>query len=179
MKVSNGSGIICSPSFLCTAASSTEIAFSKLDYKGQPYDYANWYINIGTQATNCSAVHIQEILISESDTVTSPSSMTTIVAFSGSATTDATHGWTIPAVATTGKGGCIEFQMDLRARKKYIGAIILGAAAASNVTKIGAVVLLSKAKTSHDTLAAKNHAGTVYGNLADTNAVGCMALVTG
>ena len=179
MFANNGSGIVVMPPTLQTEAGTTEMAFSKLDLEGQPYDYANWYINLGTQVTNCSAVHVQEILISESDTVTSPSSMTTIVAFSGSATTDATHGWTIPAVLNTGKGGVVELQMDLRARKKYIGAIITGAAAASNVTTISAVVLLSKGKVSHDTKADKNHTGTLYGNLAMTNAQGCLALVTG
>lgn len=179
MLLNNAGGLVSMPPTLQTAASTTEMAFSKLDIDGQPYDYANWYINLGTQVTNCSAVHIQEVLISESDTVTSPSSMTTIVAFSGSATTDATHGWTIPAVLSTGKGGIVELQMDLRKRKKYLGAIITGAAAASNVTTISAVVVMSRSKESHDTAARKNHTGAVYGNLAMTNAQGCLALVTG
>jgi len=179
MFANNNSGIVAMPPTLQTAAGTTELAFSKLDANGQPYDYANWYINLGTQVTNCSAVHISEVLIAESDTVTSPSSMTTIVAFSGSATTDATHGWTIPAVLYTGKGGVCELQMDLRKRKKYLGAIITGAAAASNVTTISAVVLLSRGKESRDSKAQKNHAGAVYGNLAMTNAQGCLALVNG
>lgn len=165
------------PPTLQTAASTTTMSFSKLDVNGQPFDYANWFINLGTQVTNCSAVHIQEVLVAESDTITSPSSMTTIVAFSGSATTDATHGWTIPAVLTTGKGGVAELQMDLRKRKKYIGVTITGAAAASNVTTISAVVLLSRGKESRDTAAQKNHTGAVYGNLCMTNAQGCLALV--
>jgi len=175
----NGCGIVAMCPTLQTEASTDTISFSKLDSVGQPYDYANWYINIGTEVTNCSAVHIQEVLIAESDTVTSPSSMTTIVAFSGSATTDTTHGWTIPAVATTGDGGVVELQMDLRRRKKYIGATITAAAAASNVTSISAVILLSKGKQSHDTAAKKNHCGDVYGNLCQTMVHGCMALVTG
>ena len=175
----NGAGIVCMRPTLQTAASTTLMSFSKLDVDGQPYDYANWYINLGTQVTNCSAVHISEVLIAESDTVTSVSSMTTIVAFSGSATTDTTHGWTIPAVATTGDGGVVELQMDLRKRKKYLGVKITGAAAASNVTTISAVVLLSDAKESHDTATRKNHVGAVYGNLSMTMAHGCMTLVTG
>jgi len=177
MLQNNNSGIVAMPPTLQTAASTDTMSFSKLDANGQPYDYANWYINLGTQVTNCSAVHVQEILIAESDTVTSPSSMTTIVAFSGSATTDATHGWTIPAVLYTGKGGVVELQMDLRKRKKYIGVTITGAAAASNVTTISAVVLMSRGKESRDSKAQKNHAGAVYGNLCMTNAQGCLALV--
>ena len=179
MNKINGCGIVSMPPTLQTAASTDTMSFSKLDANGQPFDYANWFINVGTEVTNCSAVHIQEVLVAESDTVTSPSSMTTIVAFSGSATTDATHGFTIPAVLNTGKGGVIELQMDLRKRKKYIGATITAAAAASNVTTISAVVLLSRGKESRDTKAAKNHAGAVYGNLCMTNAQGCLALVTG
>lgn len=179
MLLLNGSGLVTQPPLLQTAAGTDTFSFSKLDAQGQPYDYANWYINLGTQATNCSAVHISEILIAESDTVTSPSSMTTIVAFSGSATTDATHGFTIPTVAYTGKGGIFELQMDLRRRKKYVGATITGAAAATNVTTISAVILLSRAKQSRDTVAEKNHTGAVYGNLCSTNAQGCLALVTG
>jgi len=180
MFAQNDNGIVVMPPTLQTAASTTVMSFSKLDANGQPFDYLNLYINLGTQVTNCSAVHIQEVLIAESDTVTSASSMTTIVAFSGSATTDATHGWTIPAVLSTGKGGVVaELQMDLRKRKKYIGMTILGAAAASNVTTVSALVLLSNCKESRDSAANKNHTGATYGNLEATNAQGCMVVVTG
>lgn len=175
----DGCGLINMPSILQTQDGTNRMSFSTLDLEGQPYDHANWYINLGTEVTNASAVHVVEVLVAESDTVTSASSMTTIVAFSGSATTDTTHGWTIPTVATTGDGGNIEFQMDLRRRKKYLGVSITGAAASSNCTTIGCTVLLSKGKQSHDTKARKNHTGAVYGNLAETLAHGCMVLVKG
>lgn len=175
----NGCGLINMPGILQTQAETLRMSFSKLDSEGQPYDYANWFIGLGTQVTNASAVHLTEVLIAESDTVTSPSSMTTIVAFSGSATTDTTHGWTIPAVATTGDGGNIELQMDLRRRMKYLGISITSGAVTSNCTTVGCTVLLSKGKQSHDTKAKKNHTGSVYGNFVNTNAHGCMVLVTG
>jgi len=163
---------------LQTAASTHNFSFSKLDANGQPFAQANIFLNMGTVST--SADVFSEITVYESDTITTPSSMATVIpAFGASATTDASHGWSFTTGATgAGLGGIVEFQMDLRKRKKYIGVYVL-APAASNVVTFSAIVLLSKGAESRDSASDANHYGAVYGNLCATNARGCITRIIG
>lgn len=170
--------INCITPVLQTAASTHNFSFSKLDGNGQPFAQANIFINCGTVST--SADVLSEITVYESDTVTTPSSMATIIpAFGASATTDASHGWSFTlGAAGAGLGGVVEFQMDLRKRKKYIGVYIL-APAASNVITISAIALLSRGAESRDSASDANQYGVTFGNLCATNARGNIQRVIG
>lgn len=158
-----------------TSATGTALlSISKLSADGQPFDAAVIDVFCGTHATTTVAINILSIV--ESDTVTSPTSMTAITALTG--TTDATSALTLPGVAVTGPGCVIEFQLDLRKRKKFIG-VILGAASVGATQSVGAIARLIRGKTSKDTASLKSKTGATYGNLVATNAVGCAAVYAG
>jgi len=175
----NDHGIVVMTPILQTAASTHNFSFSKLDANGQPYAQANILFNMGTVSTN--ADDLSNIKVYESDTVTTPTSMTQIVAFSitNGTATDATHAnaWTFGASGAA-LGGVVELQMDLRKRKKYIGVYVL-APAASNVVTFSAMAILSRGAESRDSQSQANQYGSVYGNLAATNARGNIMRVIG
>ena len=122
----NDFAIVSKPYATCATNASTYFSFCKVDdvtHKSSPtgisYDYATVMVNVAAHATNGTAILVCKF--SESDTVTSPSSMTDIVALTGGTATSSTVGFVIPGAATTGVGGNMVFNIDLRGRKKYIG----------------------------------------------------------
>lgn len=170
--------IVYTPLTAITPTSNTGTAlmsFSKLDSNGQPNDFAIIDVFVGTHATTTVAINVLSIV--EDDSVTSPTSMTgTIASLTG--TTDATSAIAIPGVAVTGVGAVMEFQLDLRKRKKYIG-VLVAAKDIGATQRIGAIAKLYKSRESRDTSTKKSRTGATYGNLVATSAVGCAAVYQG
>jgi hypothetical protein len=142
------------------------MSFSKVGNGGEKFDYANILFHIGAAATT-SAV-MTTLKLTESDTVTSASSMSAIVALTGGTATSSSVGFVIPTAQVAG-GGLVEFQLDLRKRKKYLGLT----ATPAQTLVIGATALLSRASESQDTTTDKR-----ISNLANTTAVSVGKLVT-
>lgn len=172
MIESNDGALVVMPPVATATNTTTSFSFSKLGADGQPFDAAIIDIIISTHATNSNA--IEKLAVVEHDSTTSATSMTSIAALLG--TTDATSALTLPAATVTGLGTIVEFQVDLRKRKKYIGVLIHGA---GTTCTAGSVVRLVRGKTSKDTAALKSKTGATFGNLASTAAVGCSALYSG
>ena len=96
-------------------ASVASTATATLNFDTLGYDYLVADFTYGTQATTDAA--LTTLKWSEGDTT---SSYADIVAFTGGTATSTTVGYVIPAVTVTGLGGGIQFQMDLRKRKRYL-----------------------------------------------------------
>jgi len=141
------------------------LSFSRLGNSAEKFDYANILFHIGAAATT-SAV-MTTLNLKESDTVTSPSSMTAIVALTGGTATSSSVGFVIPAAQAAG-GNLVEFQLDLRKRKKYVGLT----ATPAQTLVLGATALLSRASESQDTTTDMQ-----LSNLANTSAVSVGLLV--
>jgi hypothetical protein len=169
IKSNDGSLVVCPPYISVTNATN----YLSFDTRG--YDYANVYIFCGTH-TSTTAV-FDQIRVAEHDTTTSASSMTQINALSSSTATSATYDNTLPTGANQGLGGIVqELQIDLRGRKRYLG-ITLGVVT-NNTAYVGAIARLSRAAESADTAAEKSLPVPLQAGV-DTNAIGCMQVVTG
>lgn len=144
-----------------------KLSFSKIGNGGERFDYANILVHVGTSATT-SAV-LSTLKLSESDTVTSVSSMTDIVAFTGGTATSTSVGFVIPT-AQAGGGNLVELRVDLRNRKKYVGMTVTP----GQSLILGATALLSRASESQDTTTDMQ-----LSNLESTSAVSVGKLVTG
>jgi hypothetical protein len=167
---SNEGSIVIMPSQAVTTNATAE-KYMSFDTKG--YDYCNLFILVGTCTTTTAA--FTGIEIAESDTVTSASSMTNITALVCSDTTSTSAPNALAAGATQGLGGCLgAFQLDLRARKRYLG-VTVSCAAHTNAPQVTGLALLGKASETAETAAAKS----LPLQLANTAVVGCMLLVTG
>jgi hypothetical protein len=149
------------------AAATTNV----MSFDRSGFDYCVIDILSGTTSSQTNA--IASIIVAESDTLSTPSLMEQIPAFSGSAATNTSYGWAIPAVTATSQGSVITLQMDLRKRKRYIGLELLGSAAGGTAS-IAAIARLSRAEESP--VSAVEHDGV---NLLYTNASGCVKVVTG
>jgi len=152
------------PPIVSTAAMTQCMSFDR-----SGFDYCTIDIIGGTNVTTTQV--FATIVVSESDTVTSPTSMTGIVALSGSTATNATYGFAIGSLSATTIGSVITLEFDLKPRKRYIG-LTLTASAAGGSAVIGAIAKLSRAELSPDTAALKDGI-----NLYDTAVCGCMTLV--
>lgn len=152
-----------------TPAASVTNATQAMSFDRSGFDYAEVLLLVGTHATTTTV--IETLKITESDTVTSATSMTDIVAFTGGTATSTSEGFVIPVVTTAGKGGVIPFYVDLRKRKKYIGFQVSGTSATA---VMGAVAKLTRSAESADTATEKNGV-----NLAATTVQGCMTVVNG
>ena len=153
------------PPELATADGTFDMAFDRTGF-----DYCIIDVLVGTGATDTMCITSLEVF--ESDTVTVASSMTKIVALSGSAATSATFGYAIPAGNATSEGNIITLQFDLKARKKYIGLYMLTSTAAG-CASVAAVARLSRGEDSPITAA--QHDGI---NLSETAVSGCIKVVT-
>ena len=120
-----------------------KMSFSKIGNSGETFDYANILVHVGTSATT-SAV-MSTLKLSESDSVTSVTSMTDIVAFTGGTQTSTSVGFVIPT-AQAGGGNLVAFQVDLRNRKKYLGLTVTP----GQSLVCGATAILSKSSESSD-----------------------------
>jgi len=167
MITSNEGSLVVLPMAATTTNASQYASF---DTKG--FDYANIYVLIGTHTTTTAVV--TGLKISEHSSTTSASSMTDIAALCCSDTTSTSAVNALPAGAVQGLGGIVtEFQIDLRARERYLGITVN---AATNQTAItGAVARLTRSAESSDSATEKS----LPLNLASTAVVSCMQVVTG
>lgn len=140
-------GAIAMTPALTTASNATQTMH--IDTKG--YDYAKCLINVGTHST--TGTGIQTITFSESDTITSPSSMTDIVALTCGTATSTSVGVLIPAVTVLGFGAVLEFDIDLRKRKRYLGLEITPGTTTVNVS---ATIECTREEQSADTATEKS-----------------------
>lgn len=150
------------PSVVSSAAGTFACSW---DTKG--FDYAKALVTLGTHATNGTT--IQSIVFSEHDTTTSATSQTGIAALSCSTATAATAANALPSVAVLGLGSVLEFGIDLRKRKRYMGLYVL---AGTTTMAIGAIIQLSRAETSKDTTTTKQ-----VTDIASTATRGCALFV--
>lgn len=166
INANEGSLVVLSPVASATNAS------KYMSFDKREFDQANIYVICGTHTTTTAVV--TGLKISESDTITSASSMTDIAALCASNTTSTSAVNSIPAGSVQGLGGIItEFQLDLRKRKRYVG---LSVVTATDVTAIvSAIARLTRSKQSSDTAAQKS----LPLNLVDTNVVGCQQVIAG
>ncbi|KKM00378.1 hypothetical protein LCGC14_1805040 [marine sediment metagenome] len=153
------------PPILSTAAMVQNMSF---DAKG--FDYCTIDIIGGTSVTTTQM--FDTIRVFEHDTTTAATSMTQIVALSGSTATNATYGFAIGTLSATTIGHVITLQFGLKGKKRYIGLSLL-ASAAGGAGVICAIAKLSRAETAPTTAVLKDGE-----NLADTAVTGCMTLVT-
>ena len=153
------------PPIVSTAAMTQCMSFDR-----SGFDYCVIDVIGGTNVTTTQV--FSTIVVSESDTITSPTSMTAIAALSGSTATSTTYGFAIPSLSATSIGSVITLQFDLRARKKYVG-LTLTASAAGGSAVIGAIGKLYRAEESCDSATEKDGI-----NIYDTAVSGCLAVVT-
>ena len=164
--ISSNDKAICALPVASVASTATAVlTFSKLGNAAEEFRYANILFHVGTSATT-SAV-MTTLKLTESDTVTNASSQTAIVALTGGTVTSSSVGFVIPT-ALAGGGNLVEFQLDLRKRKKYVG---LSATPAQTLV-LGATALLSRASESQDTTTDMQ-----ISNLEATTATGVELLV--
>ena len=152
------------PPVVGTAGSSHDMSFDTIGF-----DYCVIDVLMGTH--NTAAYQLQEIVVSESDTVTSATSQTQIVALSSSVATSASHAYAIPAQSATAVGSLLTIQFDLKDRKRYIGLYLLKHATDPSAV-VAAVARLSRGEESPVTAA--EHDGV---NLADATVSGCVGIV--
>lgn len=158
----NSGGIVHMPPATC-ATNATQ-TFT-MDTIGNAY--MNVLVSIGTHATNGAA--IGTLKFSESDTVTSPSSMTDIAALTGGTATSTSVGFVIPGASALGDGAVLEFDIDLRGRQRYLGLSITPGTTTMN---IGAIGVLIRGKQSRDTATEKS-----LSNYESTSATNCALVV--
>lgn len=153
------------PPIVSTAAKTHHMSFDTAGFNHCVIDVIQ-----GTHDT--TAYQLQEIRVTEHDTVTSPTSMTRVVALSSSQATTASHAYAIPTLAATSIGSVLTIQFDLRDRKRYIGLYLLTHATDPSAC-VCAIARLSRGDISP--VSAAEHDGV---NLADTAVSGCIGLVT-
>ena len=170
MNAMNDHAVCALPDATVASNATAKMSFSKIGNNYETFDHANILIHTGTSATTSATFTTMKL--SESDSVTSASSMTDIVALTGGTVTSASVGFVLPGESTSsaisGGGNVVEFQLDLRKRKKYVGLSITP----GQSLVCGATALLSKASESQDTTTDM----TITNNSA-TNAVGAETLV--
>jgi len=152
------------PPIVTTAGSSHDMSFDTIGF-----DYCVIDVIQGTHDT--AAYQLQEVVVSESDTITSATSQTQIVALSSSQATTASHAYAIPTLAATSIGSVLTIQFDLKDRKRYVGLYLLAHATDPSAV-VCAVARLTRGEESPITAA--QHDGE---NLEHTSASGCIGIV--
>lgn len=152
------------PPIVSTAAMVQDMSF---DATG--FDYCTIDIIGGTN--NTATQVFDTIRVFHHDTTTAATSMTQIVALSGSTATNATYGFAIGTLSATTIGHVITLQFGLKNKNRYIGLSLLASAAGGSAV-ICAIAKLSRAEAAPTTAALKDGE-----NLGDTAVTGCMTLV--
>lgn len=142
---------------------------NEMSFERSGFDYCSIDILVGNQSTQTSALN--SIIVSESDTLTTPAAMEDIPALSGSTTTSTSYGFSLPAASATSAGLLTTINFDLRPRKKYIGLSLL-ASAAGGTSVIGVIAHLYRGDETP--ISALERDGV---NLYDTAASGCVTVV--
>ena len=145
MRHIDGSAIVYTPAASAATDASTSQSFSTLGY-----DQANIFIQPGTMSAGSET--LRTIAISESDTATTPASMTDIVALAVGTATSTSVPTAMPAIAKILGGAVLAFQIDLRARKLYMGVEVTPGV---TTNALSILTLLSRAEESADTAAEK------------------------
>ena len=147
----NDSKLIRMPAATTATNATQTMVFDTVGEAGEKYNYANLYVMCDTHATNGAS--IGTLAIKESDSSTAVSSHSAIVAFTGGTATSTSVGYVIPGASTLGAGGgVIEFQVDLRKRKRYLS---LNVTPGSTTFQISALALLSRGSESADSTTEK------------------------
>jgi hypothetical protein len=133
------------------------------------HDHAVVTVMVGTHATNGASIGTMKF--SESDSATSPTSMTDIVALTGGTATSTSVGFVINDASELGPGAIIEFDIDLRRYKKYMSLSITPGTTTMQIAALGQLV---RSKESADTAAEKSDP-TLY---TLTSATACAQVVT-
>jgi hypothetical protein len=163
----NAAYVVMPPETDATNASHT---FS-FDTKG--FEAANILVGMNTHATNKAA--LTACKITEGDTTTAYSA---IVAFTGGTATSSSVGFVIPNAVKMGGGGVMEFQVDLKARKRYLKVTLTPGDATANETY--AIARLSRAHESRDASASGSAATDKHvTNLEGTNNTAVAVVVKG
>ncbi len=154
-------------------ATTNATAYHRLSFDKSGHDRANILVAIGSH--DSATQGITELLISDSDTITSASSMTDIAALCSATETSTAASNVLPAAAVQALGGILtELQIDLRKRKRYIGVEVKSTAVAAGMPVAVIARLTDSKEASADSAAEK--AGL---DLAATNVSGCMAVING
>jgi hypothetical protein len=130
-----------------TPATKTTAQTHEMSFDTKGFDYVELFVGMVTVDT--TKANLGTLKLSESDTVTSPSSMTDISTFTGgSAITAGTADFVIPGMGEMGDGAGVVMNVDLRGRKRYLGlSITSGDETARNTY---ALARLSKAEESRE-----------------------------
>jgi len=131
------------------------------------HDLLNFSLILGTHSTAADAYGT--IKWSESDTSTDVTSMTDIVALTGgTSVVSGSTGWVIPPSTSAGLGTVVEFNIDLRKRKKYIALLITGGTLNGAINGRGIVCGVGHLlrSTESDDTAPQKSANTRYDNTA-------------
>ena len=147
-------------------ASVASTATTTMTFDTIGWDFAVVDVFCGTQTTTDPAITTLKFL--ENDTNTNASNMVAITALTGGTAGNTSGNFVIPAVTVTGVGAAIQFQIDLRKRKRYMQLNITP----GTTEVVGAVVKLSRGEISALTAAQKSGI-----NMSATNVVGCAAIV--
>jgi len=136
MKPVNKNAVVAIPITKLSAAGTAYVA--SFDTKG--HNFANVYLS-AFNASACASGLVSSVILKESDTLTSGSSMTSIVAFTGGTATSTSVGFVIGGdTANTGATGLLELQVDLRNRKRDLGLYVVGDQGATSYVA-GAIVM--------------------------------------
>ena len=165
MIPANEGALLIMPAATCATNATQSMVFDKAGF-----DQANLYVLVGTHATNGAA--IGTLKITEHDSATTITSHSDIVAFTGGTQTSTSVGFVIPDAAALGPGGIIEFQIDLRKRKKILALQITPGTTTMN---IAALARLTRSIDSKDDATEKS--GVT--NYALTSATQCAKVVSG
>jgi hypothetical protein len=153
--INGAAAVMAQPAATLVTNTSHTLVFDKTGY-----DYANIYLIVGTHTTNGG--DLSTIRLAEHSSVTVPTNMTNIEAFTGGTNVLAgSTGFTIPDDTLTGLGCIFEFQVDLRKRKKKIALIATQSNAGCN---FASMALLHRGNASKDTAALKSSGVTCHTN---------------
>ena len=136
------------------------------DTKG--FDRANVYFGMATHVTSLAS--LKTLKFTEGTNTTCG---TAIVAFTGGTVTSSSVGFVIPTAAKMGIGDMVEFQIDLRARKRYMRLDVTPGDTTAKQTY--GIAILSRPGQSKDT-AVKKYVKN-YGDA--TNSTSVALLVSG
>jgi len=165
MRLEYEGAIVAMPPATTATNATQSMVFSTVGYDSCVID-----VLVGTHATNGAS--ISTLKLSESDSSTSITNHSDIAKFTGGTQTSSTVGFVIPGADVLGEGSVIEFQVDLRARKRYLALQITPG---TTTMQIGAIARLTRSKESADSASEKS--GVT--NYAATSMVSCAKVVSG
>lgn len=124
------------------------------DTKG--FDAANVLVALGTHATNLAALSVCKFTEG-----TNTACGDAIVALTGGTATSSSVGFVIPAATLMGPGAAIEFQIDLRKRKRYMKlSLTPGDTTAKQTYAVALLHRAAEGKDSYTDKYVKNYSAT-------------------